>query len=73
MIPHFFVFDDFLKDPHAVRARALELDYSVEGRFPGLNSREKINIEGLNELISALVHEPFALLGPTTSRTRAAG
>jgi hypothetical protein len=58
MIPHLFVFDDFLKDPDSVRARALNLDYTVEGRFPGRNSREKINIDGLNQLISALVHEP---------------
>lgn len=58
MIPHLFVFDDFLKNAEAVRARALELDYSVQGRFPGLNSKEKVQIEGLNELVSALVHEP---------------
>lgn len=58
MIPHLFVFDDFLKNAEAVRAQALKLDYSVQGRFPGLNSKEKIEIEGLNELVSALVHEP---------------
>ena len=57
MIPHLFVFDEFLKNADAVRARALELDYSIQGRFPGLNSKEKIEIAGLNETISALVHE----------------
>lgn len=57
MIPHLFVIDEFLKNADDVRARALSLDYSVKGRFPGLNSREKINIEGLNQVISALVRE----------------
>ena len=38
MVPAFFVIDDFLANPDAVRAEALRLDYAVEGRFPGLNS-----------------------------------
>jgi Family of unknown function (DUF6445) len=58
MIPHLFVFDDFLRDPEAARAQALKMDYSVQGRFPGLNSVEKLPIEGLDELVSKLVHEP---------------
>jgi hypothetical protein len=58
MIPHLFVFDDFLRDPEAARAQALKMNYSVPGRFPGLNSVEKLPIEGLDELVSRLVHEP---------------
>lgn len=58
MIPHVIVIDDFLRDPHAVRAQALNLKYEVEGRYPGLNSTEKIEIPGLNEIISRLVYEP---------------
>lgn len=58
MIPHLFVFDDFLRDPEAARARALKMTYTVPGRFPGLNSQEKLPIEGLDQLVSKLVHEP---------------
>jgi hypothetical protein len=58
MIPHLFVFDDFLRDPEKVRGRALGFNYSVPGRFPGLNSVEKLKIDGLDQTISQLVHEP---------------
>ena len=58
MVPHLFVIDDFLRNPEAVRAEALTLDYAVQGRFPGLNSTGKINIGGLDQIVSALVHEP---------------
>ena len=58
MIPHVIVIDDFLRDPNAMRDQALGLKYAVEGRYPGLNSTEKINIPGLNEIISRLVYEP---------------
>ena len=57
MVPHLFVIDDFLKNAEQVRSEALSLNYSVKGRFPGLNSVEKITIEGLDQVISALVHE----------------
>ena len=58
MVPFVFVIDDFLMNPDAVRARALSLKYEVQGRYPGLNSVEKINIKGLDETISAIVREP---------------
>lgn len=58
MVPHVFVIDDFLSNPEAVRAEALTLNYSVQGRFPGLNSVEKIRLQGLDQVISALVREP---------------
>lgn len=58
MVPHVFVIDDFLSDPHAVRRQALTLNYSVPGRFPGLNSVEKLRLQGLEQIVSALVHEP---------------
>ena len=56
MTPFVFVIDDFLDDPDAVRRRALQLDYQVEGRFPGRNSTEKIIIPGLEQIVSQLVH-----------------
>ena len=58
MIPHLFVIDEFLRNADEVREEALSLNYCVKGRYPGLNSKEKINIEGLNQVISALVREP---------------
>jgi hypothetical protein len=58
MIPHLIVMDDFLRNPEVVRQKALGLTYKVEGRYPGLNSVEKINIEGLDRTISQLVYEP---------------
>lgn len=58
MVPHLFVIDDFLRNAEAVRKEALRLNYQVQGRFPGLNSKEKITIEGLDQVVSALVREP---------------
>jgi hypothetical protein len=58
MVPHLFIIDDFLRNADAVRAEALTLDYAVQGRFPGLNSAEKIRIDGLDQAISNIVREP---------------
>lgn len=58
MIPHVIIIDDFLADPLQLRNQALRLKYAVSGRYPGLNSTEKINIPGLNEIVSQLVYEP---------------
>ena len=58
MIPHVIVIDDFLRDPWGLREKAFGLQYVVEGRYPGLNSYEKVNIEGINEIVSRLVYEP---------------
>lgn len=58
MVPHLFVIDDFLRNAERVREEALKLNYSVKGRFPGLNSSEKITIEGLDQVVSSIVREP---------------
>lgn len=57
MIPHLIVLDDFLPNVDELRDRALKLNYSVKGRFPGLNSVEKVNIPNLEEMVSHLVYE----------------
>jgi hypothetical protein len=59
MVPWLFVIDDFLKNAETVREEALSLTYTVPGRYPGFNSVEKINLEGLEQIISALVHQPI--------------
>jgi len=58
VVPHLFIIDDFLRNADAVRAEAISLNYSIDGRFPGLNSVEKIRIEGLDQVISNIVREP---------------
>ena len=58
MVPAVFVIDDFLRNPQEVRAQAISLEYAVSGRYPGLNSVQKLRIEGLDQVISTLVREP---------------
>jgi Family of unknown function (DUF6445) len=61
------VIDDFLADPEAFRARALRLNYNVEGPYPGRNSAEHIQIEGLERLVSAMVGERVQIPWPLQS------
>lgn len=71
MVPHVFVIDDFLRNAERVRAEALTLNYCDTGHFPGFNSREKLNIEGLDQIVSMLVREPVrAMWGEDTSHAR---
>jgi Family of unknown function (DUF6445) len=58
MTPAVFVIDDFLRNADEVRRQALDLTYAIGGRYPGLNSIQKLRIEGLDRVISSLVHEP---------------
>jgi len=58
MIPHLFVIDEFLPNPEAVRAKALTMDFSIRGRYPDLNSVEKIGFPWLDAAISRIVGEP---------------
>ena len=54
------VVDDFLDDPYALRNAALRLNYpEVKATYPGRNSVERINLDGLNSEISRLVGEPL--------------
>ena len=58
MIPHLYVIDEFHPNPHALRERALAFDYSVPGRYPGLNSRQKVQMPWLDAVVSRIVGEP---------------
>ena len=54
------VVDDFLDDPYILRDAALGLTYpEVKATYPGRNSEERINLEGLNDEVSRLVGEPL--------------
>lgn len=55
------VVDDFLEDPDALRKAALRLTYPPgENMFPGRNSVQRIDVEGLTQQASRLVGEPLA-------------
>lgn len=72
MITNFIVVDDFLRDPDALRAEALTLDYpTLEEKtyFPGRNSMQRIPVRGLDEQISKLVKHRLQAV-PGTSHTK---
>jgi hypothetical protein len=57
------IVDDFLDDPHVLRNAALRLTYpEAKGTYPGRNSVERIDLEGLNTEVSRLVGEPLVPL-----------
>jgi hypothetical protein len=52
------VVDDFLDNAEGLREAALGLTYpEQEGAFPGRNSQERINVAGLDDVVSQLVGE----------------
>lgn len=54
------VVDDFLDDPYPLRHAALQMEYPEgQSNFPGRNSAQQINIEGLHHEVSRLVGEPL--------------
>lgn len=59
MVPWLFVIDDFLNDPEAFRQKALSLNYSQLGPYPGRNSVERIEIAGLDQAIADIVRAPL--------------
>jgi hypothetical protein len=57
------VVDDFLDDPYVLRDAALRLSYpEVRGKYPGRNSVERIDVEGLNSEVSRLDGEPLVAM-----------
>ena len=63
--------DDFIDNPHARREAALRLTYPPgENMFPGRNSVERINLEGLAGQVSRLVGEPLAPMPPTQAHAK---
>jgi hypothetical protein len=65
------VVDDFLDNAEGLRAAALRLTYPAQqGAFPGRNSLERINIEGLADEVSNLVGEPLKPIDPLESHAK---
>ncbi len=68
MTTSLIVVDDFLPDALAFREAALRLTYpEQEGAFPGRNSLERLEIEGLPEYISQLTGERLRPMAPAGS------
>jgi len=57
MVPAVYIIDDFLKDAEAIRARALSLNYAITGNYPGRDSVERLAIEGLDAVVSAIMRQ----------------
>lgn len=66
----FIVVDDFLENPEGIRQQALQLDYDHVGQFPGRNSRQRLELPGLNEYVSHLTGEPLKPVEPLNSHSK---
>lgn len=71
MLTTLLMVDEFLNNAEGLRQEALRLTYpDQEGAFPGRNSRERINIDGLDEAASRLVGEPLVAVSPLQSHAK---
>lgn len=67
----YLVVDDFLDNPDELRAAALKLDYAeLQGAFPGRNSWQRINVDGMTEQVSRLVNERLEPISPLASHAK---
>ncbi len=65
------IVDDFLDNALALREAALRLTYpDQQGMFPGRNSVERINIDGLTQQVSHLVGEPLEPMPPQQAHAK---
>lgn len=68
----YLIIDNFYDDPYEVRQAGLNAEYERrvgEVYYPGDNSVGSYEIEGLNEVVSSLVHEPV-MRTPHTAHCR---
>ena len=71
MLTTLLIIDDFLNNAADLRERALRLTYpEQQGAFPGRNSLERLNIEGLDQAVSRLVGEPLIPVSPLESHAK---
>jgi len=71
MLTTLLIVDDFLNNAADLRERALNLTYpEQQGAFPGRNSLERLNIEGLDQAVSRLVGEPLIPVSPLESHAK---
>lgn len=68
MLASLMIIDDFLNDPHAVRRRALALDYDPtlkDGNYPGVMSSVPLPLTGLDEAVSSRIGVKVAPMAGT--------
>lgn len=71
MYTTFLVVDDFLDNAEALRQHALMLDYPAQqGQFPGRNSLQRTNIDGLTDAVSQIVGERLVAAPPPQSHAK---
>ena len=71
MLTTLLIVDDFLDGANDLREAALRLTFpEQQGAFPGRNSRERINIEGLDQAVSRLLNEPVVPISPLESHAK---
>ncbi|KFL37740.1 DUF6445 family protein [Arenimonas donghaensis] len=59
------IVDDFFDSAAQLREAALRMDYpDVQGKFPGRNSQQRLQLEGLDQEVSRLVGEPLVSMPP---------
>ena len=61
MLPSLLIIDDFISDPMAARNAALGLDYDPDnkhGNYPGHISTKPLDIQGLDDRVSAIINAP---------------
>ncbi|MBS0383119.1 MAG: hypothetical protein JSR56_11880 [Proteobacteria bacterium] len=65
------IVDDFLNDPHELRNAALRLTYpEQDGAFPGRNSLERVEVDGLAPEVSRILGEPLRPIDPLQSHAK---
>lgn len=65
------IVDDFLNNAEEVRRSALKLDYpDQQGVFPGRNSLQRLQIDGLSQVVSRLVGQPLFPAPPNQSHEK---
>jgi hypothetical protein len=65
------IVDDFLNNAQQLRDAALRLTYpQQEGAFPGRNSLERLQLDGLVPQVSRILGEPLRLLDPLQSHAK---
>lgn len=65
------IVDDFLDNARSLREAALRLTYPPQaGMFPGRNSVERIDIDGLAQQCSRLVGEPLQAMPPPQAHAK---
>ncbi len=65
------IVDDFLENAAVLRDAALRLTYPDQaGAFPGRNSLERLNLDGLDAQVSRIVGEPLGPISPLESHAK---